>query len=586
MNDRVSNRPPSMFVSEDEAMDRHTSDEQQEDFRATRSIKPLPARAAASSLSVTRPVADKEVARRSGIFRFGKSLAAAFHPVSFWDDLKHKRKHNLDDSQSQNDILKERRKRAERIYAEMKQSGQLAGLATTTHLPDNVFEPRQYGRARKGCPPDRVRDSMDLDTNHSSKAYEGDADGWEHLAPPVPLKDPARMDHYISDEKTDRRSSFTLRNASFSSLKKVKSEFHLGTPQHRAPLRSLQPVTVDKEETTGETNQLIRKQISRKDLQRQQKLSKKVSNLEGKLKAARQELDEVKGASFSTRPPQRYSHHKKAFVPGALPSLPSERRLLPENHDGAQTPPGLPSALREMEHGSAEVAAITFNPWQLSSDEVVDQGRDERRQEVVGRSTSRKRKSSSEIKHEWQHRSDQEEDSPANGDATGAPVTRQERPTKSQKRDEGDHAGLTPDRKIRSTVEPTKGPEMPIRSTTEVTAITYPSGPTYLSRPMSSSTSPRKSTSTTGKPTMPCAATMPDTARHSPVLSLLEQDTLAPLPKIPNGLDRIARLVSKDLEREVMTTPRPKTVRDDTGGRRARRRGNEAEDFEWPDDVF
>jgi hypothetical protein len=73
----------------------------------------------------------------------------------------------------------------------------------------------------------------------------------------------------------------------------------------------------------------VRKQQSRKDLARQAKLLKKVSNLEDKLERARRELRELAGGeepAVLTRGPDTLLHGRP-FVPRALPSLPSERLL-------------------------------------------------------------------------------------------------------------------------------------------------------------------------------------------------------------------------------------------------------------------
>ncbi|KAL9115606.1 MAG: hypothetical protein Q9187_007241 [Circinaria calcarea] len=76
-----------------------------------------------------------------------------------------------------------------------------------------------------------------------------------------------------------------------------------------------------------EQHNLEQEQARKKVLQKQQKLSKKVSNLEGKLELARRDLQMLTQEEDVPPVPQVLAWKVKAFVPGVLATLPSERFL-------------------------------------------------------------------------------------------------------------------------------------------------------------------------------------------------------------------------------------------------------------------
>ena len=111
-----------------------------------------------------------------------------------------------------------------------------------------------------------------------------------------------------------RRSSLNLRTPSFQTLKKATSHIQLPSVKRQSTAPE-----------GGEAAQQVKKQPSKKDLAKQQKLVKRVSNLESQLETARQELEQSLASTPATQPVGRTT--RKAFKPGALPSLPSERLL-------------------------------------------------------------------------------------------------------------------------------------------------------------------------------------------------------------------------------------------------------------------
>ena len=115
-----------------------------------------------------------------------------------------------------------------------------------------------------------------------------------------------------------RRSSLNLRTPSFQSLKKATS--HIQLPSVKRNSTTLE---------VGDASQQVKKQPSKKDLAKQQKLVKRVSNLELQLETARQELEKSLASTNATQPATQPigKTTRKPFKPGALPSLPSERLL-------------------------------------------------------------------------------------------------------------------------------------------------------------------------------------------------------------------------------------------------------------------
>ncbi|KAL5342356.1 velvet factor-domain-containing protein [Aspergillus crustosus] len=115
--------------------------------------------------------------------------------------------------------------------------------------------------------------------------------------------------------------------------------------------------------------QEVRHQKSRKDMQRQAKLLKRVSDLEDKLQRARRELLEVSGEEdVLTHSMTEEKPYQRKFIPGALPSLPSERLL----HDPELTAPLSPlkeSTQTQLETQTqvSKTCLLSPRPWRRSS---------------------------------------------------------------------------------------------------------------------------------------------------------------------------------------------------------------------------
>jgi len=314
MNDRVSQRPPVPYLGTDEEiLERYESDQRGES-RGRKMAQPRKVtHNRESSVAVSSVTGKSETSRHSSIFRFGKSIAASFNP-SNWK-IWQKQHQPLDDEETvQQQILRERQEKAEQIYKELKQSGHFRGVAGNA-------PPGRFVRAEDLKVPQSKHDSgvdlgddMTLGTRHSMDcSREEKRRGRIFLEPPkIPSshREPSPAFNgsgSVMDSKTStpRRQSFNLARASLSNIKKA--------------------FTHESDSTPSQDGQNQARRIpSRKDLQKQQKLVKRVSDLEGKLEAARRQLSDSRGEPIPYQP-TRVGRNK--FVPGALSSLPSERLL-------------------------------------------------------------------------------------------------------------------------------------------------------------------------------------------------------------------------------------------------------------------
>ncbi|KFZ05651.1 hypothetical protein V501_08151 [Pseudogymnoascus sp. VKM F-4519 (FW-2642)] len=251
--------------------------------------------------------AKNEANRHSTIFRFGKSLAASFNPSNWkiWSKSQ--------DAQVPGDKADaEAQAKLERAYREVKNiaptPGRRFGPAGGSAIWSN---PRSSVNASgvdisEQAPPSQKRYGMVFDTPPSMAGFGGDdysaQQGTSKLSTPADLY--SVPSHQLL-HSNGSRSSFT-----YGSIAPPKSVKH---------------------------------KLSRKDLRVQQKLVKRVSNLESKLEAARLEL--VKSLGNTGLPPPQARGRKSRFVPRALSSLPSESLLNGYTHQNESTQSSIGAAL-------------------------------------------------------------------------------------------------------------------------------------------------------------------------------------------------------------------------------------------------
>lgn len=317
MNDKVSQRPPSLYTREEEAMEQYAS----------------------ANMEDVDMVCDAgiESNRSSGMFRFGKAIANAFNSVNVWQGLngiwKEREKENQ--AKSERDVLKSK---AEVKYAELKKSG-YKGTQNALTGPESQEVPaikyEEINESRRSS----LRDSgVDVD-GYQSSSDQKNSDQFitstESLVPPPPQIAGCRSASPFSDAISGRRSSIHFRKPSLEGLKRAKSQIHLPSiKKHVEDAPSVPTIDTDDAAAPG-----LRREVSKKDIAKQYKLSKKVSDLENKLETARRELElSIREAPPVPDIPVRIG--RKRFVPGALASLPSERLLTPQTHNNDGTASG------------------------------------------------------------------------------------------------------------------------------------------------------------------------------------------------------------------------------------------------------
>lgn len=306
--------------------------------------------------------------RGSGIFRFGKAIASAFNPFGGWGKSSPE---NVNKS-PQKDALTQ----AEQAYAELKKAG-YKGTNKGSYLESANVDQAQAGHT--------WQDIQEKMLYGNSTSHCGETHGLD-----TPLRSPQR-----SPTKSSKRSSFQdLRS--------------MGLPFMRPheQVTTAPPTYQDQSSEDLEPNGL-RRQKSKKEINRQAKLVKKVSNLEDKLDRARRELRELSGNEERVPAPIPESteslrmsvdmdpgSYPRKFVPGALPTLPSERLLGQQDPESKSPEPEMDgvTALPSMEgRGSISLEEPLRSP--SSSPTKTPKGRSKSRPSSMGKeSSSRKRK--------------------------------------------------------------------------------------------------------------------------------------------------------------------------------------------------
>ena len=309
MNDKVSKRPPSLYTREEEAMLQYTS----------------------ANMEDVDMIFDAgiESNKPSGMVRFGKAIANAFTSVNVWQGLngvwKEREKENQ--ARAEKDVLKTK---AELKYAELKKSG-YKGTQNAPARPNSQEVPATKYEETYDSRRNSFRDSgVDVDGYRSSSDRK-DSDQSvrptaESLMPPPPIATgTTRSASPFSEASSGHRSSIRFHKPSLEGLKRVSSQIHLPSIKRQGEDSQSLPSS----KTNDVAGPGLRREPSRKEIAKQYKLSKKVSDLENKLEIARRELE----LSLQEAPPVPdlpVRVGRKRFEPGALPSLPSERLLTPQ----------------------------------------------------------------------------------------------------------------------------------------------------------------------------------------------------------------------------------------------------------------
>ena len=321
MNDKTSQRPPSLYTREEEAMEQYLKTQGHGQDTTDISYD--------AGIETTKP---------SGMFRFGKALANAFKPFAAWSG-GWKEKEKETSISPEKTILQERQAKATEAYAELKKSGYKGTQAYIRQETKVIPKAKMKNTDKQQVP--RFRDSG-IDMDDARASYEPNPNDQliglteALLAPPPPQH---RSTSPFSEVGSARKSSLHLRKPSLQGLKKVTSQIHLSPVKKQVEAPTIPSIKVENmPETKATAGFGLQRQPSRKDIAKANRLSKKVSDLENKLETARRELE----LSMSTVPPvpDVPSHlGRKPFKPGALPSLSSERNMSPQKHDAKENLP-------------------------------------------------------------------------------------------------------------------------------------------------------------------------------------------------------------------------------------------------------
>lgn len=333
LTDRPSEKPPSTFtrIISTDAGDLALVDHLMAEYHYGTSPSEEHARAAveAEKATMAQRVAELDAQNKdesSALFRFGHKLATNFHPVTLWNRLWTETK---DELMLRNIEEAERRQRqkeeAEAKYAELKQAGQLA-FARVRHEHDADPSGRDSGVVMEDIVSAHRHSRLPSYASQSARPGDDEASQSESEAPETATK-PTKIKTLKSRLHFKRPS---LTNLKFD-LKRTRSDLNLAGSARRESSSSVSPVKAEPDAFT------LRASHSKLNLKKQHRLSKRVSDLEVRLQSARKDLD-VALAHASPMPKlgSKYERFtptstlkRPKFVPGGLPSLPSERLLDP-----------------------------------------------------------------------------------------------------------------------------------------------------------------------------------------------------------------------------------------------------------------
>jgi hypothetical protein len=260
-------------------------------------------------------------------FRFGRSLSK-FYPFGLWNRLYDETHEKL---LQQNRLDAERKAKlkadAEARYADMKKAG--------------LLDPTRVSAIRHSVDLSPPKDSVvGEDSKRSSLDHRRNVSmGSDLVSPRGQIASPDGMEAPTTEQKKLRSmgSRFSLRRPSLSNirngLKRVASDLNLGNITAREASSSVSPEKPDNQ-SYGTDSVRSRSDKQNRDTHR---LYKRISDLERKLSLARAELghalDEASPAPGTSASAQRFSSvplRRPKFIPGSLPTLPSERLLFPE----------------------------------------------------------------------------------------------------------------------------------------------------------------------------------------------------------------------------------------------------------------
>ncbi|CAG8953985.1 hypothetical protein HYFRA_00009084 [Hymenoscyphus fraxineus] len=361
MNDRASQVPPSPYLDGEYYLD----EQGDRKIITPRKLKRYASNNEYSNGSryVNGSEGDRsESSRQSSIFRFGKAIAANLNPSNWKLWSKTQPPVVYDEEAEQQRILDERAVKARRLYKELKESGHFPLTnATLTAFQDEENERgRQHLKHDSGVAfqgksmvgPYQRESSVPNRRGHSrrnsvemSMSVEQKRLGKVYLEPNHPAFSRGPSPAISNFSESGRRSASVQRSVSGRSTTSVgraaSAQLTRGESVrlHSDKKRGFKRASFTNIKNAfkgGDSNNTslvasgtttARRMPSKADLQKQQKLVNRVSDLEGKLEAARRQLNQSLGEPLPLAPPIRSVGKNTRFVPGALSTLPSERLL-------------------------------------------------------------------------------------------------------------------------------------------------------------------------------------------------------------------------------------------------------------------
>ncbi|KAK6435161.1 hypothetical protein LTR95_008655 [Oleoguttula sp. CCFEE 5521] len=348
LTDKPSDQPPSVFTrmirtesGNIKLVDDLMADYHEEAEGGATAPYPVPEHIEALPSMPAPRMSQDSAPANTGIFsRLSRTFGISMHPVKMWKDVWNETKEEL----TQKNLADLERKRlmkeeAEARYAQMKSNGGFTFKPVFNFATSESTTPRDSGvsMSTEGGAQD-ARDSQDTRDSLETKrvpSYNsrltlatGDSQPHEQMQPASMIKTIKSRLHFKRPSLANIRGD----------LKRMASSNDLLAPidpsqVRRDPSSSVSPVKTDMDMSDS----ALKRPTSRLDLRRQHKLSKRVSDLEVKLRNARVELDEAL-VEASPMPTLRGRYEKftsgttlkrPKFVPGKLASLPSERLLDP-----------------------------------------------------------------------------------------------------------------------------------------------------------------------------------------------------------------------------------------------------------------
>ncbi|MCJ1479684.1 hypothetical protein MMC13_008370 [Lambiella insularis] len=377
MNDRPSNQPPTEYIGhdqliQDQLMEQYMAERQQGRVRASEDT----GMAYSAGVLSGRP---------SSMYRFGKALVNAFNPIMVWNGLNGRRKEKSEEElRSETTLLDERRMKAEKAYVELKKDGYPGTRRLHPRAPSSANEPPSADAAST------LQTSNSVLTYSRDSGIDVDYDTEEALKVPPPNMEIRRQSNEHKEDgiafeargeiklpsyaievgpsvspgpsaSSGPKLSLRLQKPSFSNLRKIKSHIHLpSTKRHSVASTPIPSIEIDASRMIPDDNALKR-QPSKKDFQKHEKLSKRVSDLENQLEKARREflqsMDHVPPV-----PPLPTTGVVKPFLPRGLASLPSGRFLDEPLTEPIPVSPDTTVKLPEKGLGVGEVQGVMMEP--------------------------------------------------------------------------------------------------------------------------------------------------------------------------------------------------------------------------------